>query len=489
MKITFINMPIREQVLPNVPPLGPALLASCLRLIGEKSNILDLNVYRKNGKFLTSEENKKLIIRHFEKHGQPDIVGFSGMITTLRWQSVISKIVRKLCPDAFIVSGGGLATEIKDALLKWIPELNAIAIGEGENIISEILKKEKKVYIGQSVENLDFLPFPAWDLLEEDAEGFRIFDAYLKRPVWGGDAQNSSAAPFTMKKSMTTVSSRGCSYNCKFCYRGTQGQRNYRVRSASHLTKEVKWLIDKYGVDFIGFNDDNFMIDKKRLAELVDLWAPLKIRWGTHGRLDAAADAEKLEMMKKAGCIYIGFGGESAHSEVLKNMDKGGQILKRGVVKLNGYNFPATMVKAIENTEKFGMHGNCTWIMGYPGETLEQLKTTVAFIKWQEEIYKDKNSVNKNMFIATAYPGTEMFKHPAVKQKLAENFGIKFNNETLESSYDENFRNYILQLEDATKILAGPSGRPLNFSAMPDEIFLQAKKYIETGQIFKILDM
>lgn len=489
MRITFINMPIRERALPNTPPLGPALLAACARLAGTIPSIVDLNAYRKNGKFLTQKESEKLIVRHFKKYGEPDIVGLSGMITTLKWQSKIAKAARSLCPDAFIISGGGLATEIKTALLEWVPELDAIAIGEGENIISEILRCDRKIFMGQPIKNLDSLPFPAWGFLEEDVNGFKIFDAYLKRPVWGGDAQNSSAAPFTMRKSMTTVSSRGCPFNCKFCYRGTQGQRNYRARSADHLAKEVRWLIDKYEVDFIGFVDDNFMVDKKRLAELIPLLAPLKIRWGTHGRMDAAADMEKLKMMKKAGCIYIGFGGESAHPEVLKNMGKGGQILSRGIVKINGYNFPETMVEAIKNTEALGIHGNCTWIMGYPGETLEQLKTTVAFIKWQQEIYRDPNSVNKNMFVATAYPGTEMCKHPIVRQKLSENFGVQFHPQTLEPIRDENLRQYILLLEDATKTLFNKAGKPLNFSAMPDDVFLQAKQYIERGQIFKILDM
>jgi len=489
IKVTFINMPIRERALPNTPPLGPALLSAQLRLSGADPSIIDLNAYRINDLFLTLGQAKKLIEKHFKKHGEPDIVGLSGLITTLKWQTEIAKIVKGITPNTFLVSGGGLATEIKETLFDWIPELDAVAIGEGEDIILEILNRDRKVYIGQPINNLDSLPLPAWDLLEEDANGFRVFDFYLANPVWGGSANNSSAAPFTMGKSMTTVSSRGCPYNCKFCYRGTQGQRNYRNRSARHLLREVEWLIEKYKVDFIGFNDDNFMVDKNRLAELIKLLGPLKIRWGTHGRLDAAADLKKIKLIAEAGCIYLGFGGESAHPEVLKNMGKGGQTLTKGTININGYDFPKTMVEGIQNSRQMGIHGNCTWIMGYPGETLQQLKTTVAFIKWQEEIYGNKNTVNKNMFIATAYPGTEMCKHPAVMQKLTENFEIKFDPDTFEPVYDENLRNYILQLEDATKVLVGPSGRPINFSAMPDKIFIQAKQYVETGDIFKILEM
>ena len=68
--------------------------------------------------------------------------------------------------------------------------------------------------------------------------------------------------------------------------------------------------------------------------------------------------------------------------------------------------------------------------MGYPSETLEDLKASIAFIKWQEFILasryeKDSEkyklacaSVNKNLFVATAYPGTEMFKEKTVQEKL-----------------------------------------------------------------------
>jgi radical SAM superfamily enzyme YgiQ (UPF0313 family) len=521
MHVVFINMPLRETAIPNTPPLGPALLASRLIEIGVKTTIIDLNAYRikdklakerslRNGRHLTVGETQNLITNHSKKHGEPDIVAFSGMITTLKWQKDVAKIVREIFPDIFLMSGGGLSTEIGAHLFDWIPELNAVVIGEGDNVVIKIvdyvskndISKKRLVYRGSSPNNLDSLPLPAWDLLKEDVNGFKIFDAYLSMPVWGGSSTgNSSAAPFTMKRSATTVSSRGCPFSCKFCYRGTQGQKSYRWRSAEHLLRETKWLIEKYNVDFIGFNDDNFIVDKKRLTKLISLFKGLGIRWGTHGRLDSAADIEKLKAIKEAGCVYIGFGGESAHPDVLKNMGKGGFILSKGNVKINGCEFPKTMVEGIKNTKLLGIHGNCTWIMGYPGETLEQLKRTVSFIKWQEELYTEglqtgtvehgiaTNSVNKNMFIATAYPGTEMFRHPIVRNRLTENFRIQFNPQTHEPIHDENLHQYVLELDDATKIMKGFSDQPLNFSAMPDDVFSKAKEYVETGQIFKILDL
>lgn len=555
-KVAFINMPLREIAVPNAAPLGPALLSARLRQYGVIPTIVDLNAYRikdsiaekkrlENGRHLTLQETRNLLEKHFAKHGDQDMIAFSGLITTLKWQQDVAKIIKELQPDAFLVSGNGLATELKTVLFDWIPELDAVATSEGDDIIikiaydaklikekgfksalfsgklkpyylGEINKKPRFLYKGGPVFNLDELPLPAWDLLKEDVNGFRIFDFYLQNPVWGNDARNSSAAPFTMKKSATTVSSRGCPYNCKFCYRGQQGGRNYRTRSAKNLVKEIKWYIEKYGVDFVGISDDNFMVMPQRIADLVPLMKSLNIRWGTHGRLDEAADLRpdsgnknqfisasplRVDLMAKAGCVYIGFGGESADPIILKSMGKGGLTLANGMVKIGDYHFPRTMVEGIKNTRRAGIHANCTWIMGWPGETLENLKNTVAFIKWQEEYYSQQfktgtpeyknaiNSVNKNVFTATAYPGTELFLHPVVRKELNEKFHIRFDPKTHQPIYDKNMHYYILQLDDATKVVYGKSGRPLNFSNIPTDIFLQAREYIEKGEIFKILEM
>lgn len=560
IKVTLINMPIREEAKPNNPPLGPLSLAARLISHGVEVSIVDLNAYRiidedskkrglPNGRFLTFDETEKLLYQVFNYSGEQDIVGLSGLITTLKWQENIARIVRKLLPDTIITSGGGLATEFEEILFEWIPELDSIACSEGEDIIIKMAYDIKLIhdkgiknaihsgklkpyfidiynerprffYKGEPIKNLDSLPLPEWDLIEEDINGFRILDMYLSNPVWGGDAKNSSATSFTMNKSISMISSRGCPFSCKFCFRGGQGERFYRIRSAESLGSEMLFYIEKYSVDFIGIMDDNFMVSSKRIVELASFLKPLGkdkgIRWGVHGRMDEAADLRpsgnkdisfirnnirRIEYMADAGCVYIGFGAESASPDVLKNMGKGGFILKNGNVKVNGHYFPRTMVEAIKCTKEVGIQTNCTWIMGYPGETLDDLKTSVAFIKWQEDLYTEgkemdsleyeiaKNSVNKNMFIATAYPGTEMFLDPYVRKKLNKHFGINFDKNTQDPIPDDNLHNYVLELGDATKLLHDKDGVVLNYSKIPDDIFIRAKEYIGKGEIYKILDI
>ena len=235
-------MPLREAALPNTPPEGPGILAAIVRRYGGQPSIIDLNGYRikdklsekrglPNGRHLTYREAEDMISKHIENVGDQDIIAFSGKITTLRWQEEVAKMIRRIQPDCFLVTGNGLATEIKGGLFTWIPELDAIARSEGDGIIidickdgklvkekgikkainsgklssgyaGEILNKQRFIYEGFRPSNLDDIPYAALDLLENDPYGYNVLEDYINTPVWGIAANNSSATPFTMKRSL-----------------------------------------------------------------------------------------------------------------------------------------------------------------------------------------------------------------------------------------------------------------------------------------------
>ena len=77
MKITFINMPLRESALPNTPPEGPGILAAISRKYGAEPYIIDLNAYRikdelankkglPNGRHLTYDEAERMLFQHLK---------------------------------------------------------------------------------------------------------------------------------------------------------------------------------------------------------------------------------------------------------------------------------------------------------------------------------------------------------------------------------------------------------------------------------------
>ena len=90
------------------------------------------------------------------------------------------------------------------------------------------------------------------------------------------------------------------------------------------------------------------------------------------------------------------------------------------------------------------------------------------------------------MFTATAYPGTEMWK--VVRKDLNKHFDIEHDSFG-DPICDDNFHNYVLELDDATKILNDKDGNPVNFGDMSMDQFLQAREHIDNDQIEKILEM
>lgn len=154
------------------------------------------------------------------------------------------------------------------------------------------------------------------------------------------------------------------------------------------MTDEIEILVDRYGVDFIGFVDDNMMASEKRILEFCDVMEKKKfsITWGCHGRV-TSAKPEILDRMAGVGCVWIGYGIESGSQKILNRMNK-----KISVAQAR---------EAIINTRKAGIFPNTTFIFGYSGETRETIQETIEFKKDLE--------INCGSFFATPYPETPLY--------------------------------------------------------------------------------
>ena len=112
-------------------------------------------------------------------------------------------IILLICKDALLIKEQGWNKAIKSGKLS-------------PYFVGEINGKNRFIYECNRPYNLDIIPYAAWDLLESDPYGHNLLEDYIKVPVWGLAANNSSATPFTMKRSLTTVSSRGCPMRAHF---------------------------------------------------------------------------------------------------------------------------------------------------------------------------------------------------------------------------------------------------------------------------------
>jgi radical SAM superfamily enzyme YgiQ (UPF0313 family) len=439
MNILIINMPIRVTSPPNNVPLGIYYLSSIIKKYfpEETVKVLDLNIRRP---LLSMEEISKII--DFSKY---DLLCLSGLITTYKWQVNIIKLARKYNPNIQIISGGGLASDVPELLHQYNVSTN---IGEGDETIYYIIQdaknnKLKKTYKSNIIaskkskfKSLDDIPFPDYNNIE-------MIEEYIKIPIWGIGSNNSSNTSFNLDRSLSIITSRGCPYSCRFCDKIITGGNNYRFRSPKNVLEEVRYLKEKYNIDFIGFIDDNFAVNKTRLNEMCKGLKELNINWGGHARFNDLKDENIVKLLSESGCKYIGFGGESGNIDILNDMKKGNNLEE--------------MIKVLSLCKKYNIHANCTWIMGWPKETLKQIQDTIKFIlEYAPE--------NRNIFTATAYPGTDLFD--SVKDIILTKF------KTIEQ--------YVIQLDDATKNI-------INYSKIEDNFFDHIRIMLENDKLEDIL--
>lgn len=436
MRILLVHPPVRPTALPNNVPLGIYHVGAMIHRLRPKAVIkyVDLNAYRPE---LDITAARVLL------DWPCDVVMISGLLTTYKWQKQLAWMFSSINPQAKIILGGGLASNLRSKVLEWLPA-DSVCVGEAEPVLPQMLddleaNRLDRVYRGKPPMDLDALPSMDWDEVDE-------LEKYIVNPIWGAGAANSSYAPFHSKRSLSIITSRGCPRSCKFCNRDVLGGRKYRMRSSKHVATEVFSLVEKYGIDFMGFVDDNFAVSKTRLADIAERLQPLAmtdiLHWGGHPRFDEVDDLEFLKHLAKSGCVYLGFGGESANVDILKDMEKG--------------NEPEQMARVIGYCREVGIFPNTTFMWGWDGETREQIRDTVRFmLKHTPE--------QRSLFHATAYMNTGLFA--AVKDKVWAKWG--------------SLKKYVEQLADATKPL-------VNISAMDDNEWAEVMDLIQRGELEKI---
>lgn len=398
MKILLINSPIRLDANPSCIPYGLTTVAATLMEAGCDVDIYDINALRPPEDAVARELETKTW----------DVVGVSGLITTYRFQKWLIPLLKDIYPKAPVVTGGGLATTNSELLFNRTP-VDIAAIGEGEQTILDVcealqsgtdldtvdgirFRRNGHVFTTsprKNIDDLDTVPLPAWKLLP--------MEIYLRNPIWSDVAGNSSGfrKDIMVNRSMNIIASRGCPFSCNYCYH-LFGRGTYRYRSAKNVIGEMEILVDRYGVDFIGFVDDNMMASKKWLFKFCDELEKKKlpITWGCHGRV-TSAEPEILERMAEVGCVWIGYGIESGSQQILDAMNKKASVEQAKT--------------AIRNTRTSGIYPNTTFIFGYPGETAETIQETIDF--------KREIGIECGSFFATPYPGTPLYKR--IRQRIA----------------------------------------------------------------------
>lgn len=373
----------------NLPSIGLLGLASVIREAGRPVKIVEAA-----SSDISYEESLQQILSF-----KPDIVGFTAVTSSIFKAAKLSEMVKASSSEIKIVIGGPHITAVPEETLTRFPQFDIAAIGEGEITINKIatclenndeLKNVQGIMFRKNghfiktekqplIDNLDELPFPAWDLIDNFPWGFK-------------------PAAFKCKRLPATyiISARGCPHLCIFCDTSVFS-RQYRAFSAEYIVEMIKKLKKDYGIREILFEDDTFIIFKKRLVQLCEtlIKENIDITWSCNGRANAVKPGI-LKLMKKAGCWQISYGIESADPDILN--------FSRKKIKIE------QMRQALEWSHEAGILTKGFFILGFPKETEQTMKKTIDFAK---SSCLDDISVSQ----MTPFPGSEMYR-------VGEKYGV-----------------------------------------------------------------
>jgi radical SAM superfamily enzyme YgiQ (UPF0313 family) len=198
---------------------------------------------------------------------------------------------------------------------------------------------------------------------------------------------------YRWSKSMNLIGTRGCPFECIFCYHDFMGQ-GYRSRSPSKLMEEISYLQDMYDIEFFLMCSDLFAVNNKRVREFCDMaemWNRYdftkSFQWECSARVDTVTE-DLLLRMKDAGCQMVCYGIESGNQQMLDRLGKRFSVERaKETVKLSKRIFGQVDI---------------TFIVGTPGETKQTLQDTIDFCK---ECEVSPQAV----FFLTPYPGTPLW--------------------------------------------------------------------------------
>jgi anaerobic magnesium-protoporphyrin IX monomethyl ester cyclase len=244
------------------------------------------------------------------------------------------------------------------------------------------------------LDDLDSLPFPARHLLPMK----ELFEAVKKTPIRGE----------IRKPCARVLTSRGCPNNCIFCSNHIVMGKKWRGRSPENVVDELEQIVRTYGVKQVDFEDDNLTFNKKRMVAICDLIVQrgLDIEWYTPNGVRAdCLDAELLAKMRNCGCQRIMVAPESGVQRVVNQIIRKNQDLKR-------------VEDAIVAARKVGIKVSCFFILGFIGETQEDIKATINYAYLLRQLGADRFYFS----YATPLVGTELFDQAERGGYLREGF-------------------------------------------------------------------
>jgi radical SAM superfamily enzyme YgiQ (UPF0313 family) len=305
-------------------------------------------------------------------------------------------LVKQLSPKLPVLWGGVHPTLLPEQTMDN-EFVDAVCVGEGEEVFTEWVKAIDRDAPWDDIPGIAFrrngevhmhkkLP-PTLNLNEHVRPAYDLVDMkrYITTRLFG-------------ERDFILMMSRGCPHQCTYCYETAFNINNvWRAVDPKLAVDEIEYVKKTYGITAVTFMDDLYYGKKKWAEQMADeiIQRKLNMTFRADIRVDYALGfgIDYMKKQRQAGFKYMFVGIESGSDRILKFIKK--QI---------------TREKILESAEVFhasGVSPHCSFMAGYPTETMEEVLQTLSLMLEITEICPSAST--SNLQIYAPYPGTELF--------------------------------------------------------------------------------
>lgn len=288
-----------------VTPISVAYLAATLRRRGHAAEVIGLG---------STSRFSPAGLRAYLAETRPDLVGFSAYQRNMHAVGGLARLVKE-STEAATVLGGPQATFLPDRALFDLPAIDFVSRGEGEQAVVDIVEALEGGARSSAI--------PGVTSRLADGE---VATGPKRAPTKHLDDYPSPWLDGVLDPAATEecilLTSRGCPYNCAFCYTPAAFDRTIRYHSHERVLEEIEWVARR-GTGRLWFADPNFSFSTKRVTALLEaiLHRGLEVQMWLETRADMLG-SELLALMKRAGVHTLAMGLESASRNVMPGLDK-----------------------------------------------------------------------------------------------------------------------------------------------------------------------
>ncbi|MDP1853293.1 MAG: radical SAM protein [Candidatus Omnitrophota bacterium] len=331
-------------------PVSLGYIAASLKAHDIEAVVAEVNQITKR----TGQEVANFVITY-----KPLIVGFSVYQANIKLALQLARLVKMINPAIVVVFGGPQAGFMPKEALRQMREVDIIIRREAEFVLPALVRciiansdpaRIKGIVFMRRDTVIETLPAPLVSDLDSlpSPYAFNVFDL----------RQHEAAVILT---------SRGCCFNCAFCYTPRAYERRIRMHSPRRVLADMSICVESRIRRFF-FADPSFTFDKKRVASIMR--GIIKRRWKVEIWCETRADLidrPLLAIMAKAGVRYIAYGLESADPCVNKTLRK--------PIDLDSFE------KIVKLTREVGIEPEVFTLYGLPGQNTESCFKTLDFLK------------------------------------------------------------------------------------------------------------